>query len=203
MVKLTFTSLLLILCFVIGAVDEANAQIRHVAKERKFVYQGAITEPSEHNLALRLQCRLTYSVQGDNLQFTDGGLTYYVCDLDGKSTQTLFTFEISQTDQLVKYIQLLDELYATPLEGSDSLELDLKPSQSQGEMSYAYVGDVFEIRKNADGYQIWSSGYTNDYIHPNGWGPLFESVTSARGWWRLDLTVFRETLRACGQASQA
>jgi hypothetical protein len=163
---------ILIACVVSAVCSSANAQITSSGKKFRFVRIGKLEEN------LRIQAELNYTKHGDDISFERGHLILGF-RIDGNSSK-LADLRFDYQQDILRFIELVDELYQTPLGENDNLELELKPTIPNGTW---YVGTTLAFQKRNDGYWIW---------HP-GWG---EEIFGGNGskWMKIDLVVFRESL---------
>ncbi len=192
MFKETITGSLFVICVLMMSSESAEAQIYPVLKTRNIVHKLAIHRAVDGTFVstLLLQCHLRYTVDDNKPEFDKGYLSLFLSSRSkqfGNAQNVITEFGFRKESDILKFISLLDELYATPLDGVDHLTLKLQPSRNG---SVIFIGTPLTIVKSKNGYKLWSRGHH-----------ITNGIIGERGWYDLDVCALRMTLaRAAKEA---
>ena len=181
--------LTLYVCVLMFAVtaEDADAQIRRVEKLQRIGRHGEIAKSRDavgYFVTYEVKCILDYRGRGPDRQFVGGRVSLYRRNQIFPTDLDLLTFEgFRDQNDVLKFIKLLDELYSTPLDGDEQLKLDLSSSDPRDAIRFG--GKSLELGKTPKGYYIFSPGIESPYE---------PGIFIDRGWKKINLIAFRETL---------
>ncbi|MDB4539936.1 hypothetical protein N9231_05890 [Saprospiraceae bacterium] len=194
-----------------GIPEPATGQIKRVEKvERsRITFQGQLHHKKyswkfEPDATIDQDIRVQVNINLRSGSFEKGGIHLFLETSTHlspgiiRNTWNLGSESLYQGEKLTEFIQQIDELYSTPLDGAQRLELDLvQEMQNTPEgMVKPPERTLFGLRKNERGYFI----YHRDY-QINKQRGLSVVGYQSQGWYQIDLVAFRETLAQAAKAA--